>query len=81
MVEHSALDAPILLGEVKKVVAKLKRGKAAGEDTIVNELFKYGGERAVEAAWRMMVVVWDREELGAEGVGTSYCRPILQSGR
>lgn len=38
------LNQPIVEEEVLTVISSLKQGKAAGVDTLVNEIFKYGGE-------------------------------------
>ena len=38
------LNEPIRFEEVKKAIAKLKNGKAAGIDDMVNEVIKHGGE-------------------------------------
>ena len=37
--------------EIKRVVKNLKDGKAAGEDGIQNEVWKYGGEEVEEPLW------------------------------
>ncbi|XP_043263108.1 uncharacterized protein LOC122403575 [Colletes gigas] len=47
--------------EVKRVVRRLKEGKAMGWDEIPNEAWKYGGERGLELAWEVCRRVWDGE--------------------
>ncbi len=41
---NADLNKPINSEEVESVLASLKQGKAAGVDSLVNEIFKFGGE-------------------------------------
>ena len=41
----SELNEKIRLEEVRKVISRLKNGKAAGVDGIVNEIIKHGGNK------------------------------------
>ena len=47
--------------EVRRVVRKLKEGKAMGGDEIPNEAWKHGGERGLELAWEICRRVWEGE--------------------
>lgn len=47
--------------EVKNIVEKLKKRKAAEEDGVPNEVWKYVGERMEEWVWSFCSRVW-REE-------------------
>ena len=46
------------LEEIKRVVMKLKDGKAGGGDEIQNEVWKYGGEEVMECLWVICSRVW-----------------------
>jgi hypothetical protein len=48
MYERESLCRPFMRAEIKIAVSKLKNFKAGGEDTIVNELLKEGGEPLIE---------------------------------
>ena len=61
--EVYVLNREIGIDEVVAAVDKLKKGKAAGEDGIINELFMYGGDEAVVAVWELVKVMWEREEV------------------
>jgi len=50
---NSDLHRPIELDEITEVMHKLKAGKAAGIDTLVNEIFKHGGEGISVATWKL----------------------------
>lgn len=41
----------VSLGEIMKMVGKLKNRKALGEDGIPNEVWKYGGEGVLRELW------------------------------
>jgi hypothetical protein len=60
------INTPILLKEVRGVVARLKKGKATGVDGIITELFKYGGERMMFCVWALLQKVWRDEEIPEE---------------
>lgn len=47
--------------EVKRILGKMKKGKAAGEDGIPSEVWKYGGERIEEWVREMCNRVWRGE--------------------
>lgn len=44
--------------EIDRVVRKLKEGKAAGGNDIVNELWKYRGEEVKELFWEICNRIW-----------------------
>ncbi|KMQ82370.1 endonuclease-reverse transcriptase, partial [Lasius niger] len=48
-------------GELKRVIERLKKGKASGADGVPNEVWKLGGERIEEWAWRFCNRVWRGE--------------------
>lgn len=47
--------------EVKNIVEKLKKRKAAEEDSVPNEVWKYVGERMEERVWSFCSRVWRGE--------------------
>ena len=48
------LSREITLDEVTRCISKLKKGKAAGIDEIINELIKYGGEQVHMVIWQLL---------------------------
>lgn len=48
--------------KVKNIVEKLKKRKAAEEDGVPNEVWKYVGERMEEWVWSFCSKVWRGEE-------------------
>lgn len=65
--------------EVKNAIEKLKNCKAPGEDGIVAELLKYGGERLFNHIHDLIVKVWSKEELPKEWKIGLIC-PIYKKG-
>jgi len=55
------LDRPIQRAEIDRAIGRLKRGKAVGIDNYMNEIFMYGGEKVVEATWRLCETVFQSE--------------------
>src|SRR6185437_2581209 len=49
--------------EVLQVMHNLKNGKAGGIDTLVNEIFKYGGNEIAVATWRLCEEVFRLERI------------------
>ncbi|XP_071580245.1 uncharacterized protein [Temnothorax nylanderi] len=54
-------EEEIELEEVRKVIEKLKIGKAIGKDGISNEAWKFGGEEMVKWIWEICKRVWRGE--------------------
>ncbi|XP_071572354.1 uncharacterized protein [Temnothorax nylanderi] len=54
-------EEEIELEEVRNVIKKLKTGKAIGNDGILNEAWKYGGEKMVNWIWEVCKRVWRGE--------------------
>jgi len=44
--------------EIGRAIRKLKEGKAAGGDGILNEIWKYGGKEIREWLWKICNKVW-----------------------
>ena len=57
------LNAPIALQEVISVLHSLRNGKAGGLDSLVNEIFKYGGNEIMVATWRLCEEVFRLEKI------------------
>ena len=52
LVDHSQMDEPeVTREEIEKAVGKLRNGKSAGDDKIVSELLKNGGESMIDWLW------------------------------
>ncbi|KMQ83156.1 neurofilament medium polypeptide-like protein [Lasius niger] len=51
-------DGEIGKGEIKRVIERLKNGKASEADGVPNEVWKLGGERIEDWAWRFCNRVW-----------------------
>ena len=68
-------DVPVPpMNEVKEAIQQLKNNKAAGEDGLGIELFKFGPEKLAECMHRIIERIWDSEQLleeWKEGVVTS----------
>lgn len=56
----------ITLAEVKAAVKNIKNQKAEGADQIAPEFIKYGGEKAIETLWKLLMQVWDEEKIPEE---------------
>lgn len=57
----TSLDQPLQRAEVDRAIKRLRRGKAVGIDQYMNEIFMYGGERIVEATWKLCAEVFTSE--------------------
>lgn len=56
------LDRPIQREEIDRAIKRMCRGKAVGIDDYMNEIFMYGGEKVVEATWRLCHKVFQDEK-------------------
>jgi len=68
------------LKEVKDVIKKMKRKKAAGEDKIPNEAWLYGGEETAEELHRIINKIWNGEQELPEEWKTGVVIPIYKKG-
>ena len=66
--------------EIRKVLRRLKEGKAMGGDGIPNEAWKFGGEKGVEAAWEICRKVWEGEGW-PQGWKEGLIAPLVKKGR
>jgi len=57
------LNKPIECQEVCSVIAKLKQGKAAGIDSLVYEIFKFGGEGITQSTARLCTEIFELERI------------------
>lgn len=65
--------------EIKRVVRKLKDEKAVGEDGIMNEVWKYGGEEVEKSLWKICNREWEGEGW-PEGWKEGVVVPIVKRG-
>ena len=54
------MNEPIQYQEVRKTIERLKNGKAAGIDHIVNEVIKYGGEQVHLVIWQLITGCFEK---------------------
>lgn len=47
--------------ETHNIIKKLKNNKSPGENKLVAELFKNGGEMIKSEIWKMIKVIWETE--------------------
>jgi hypothetical protein len=71
-------EFPSLL-EVKKTIGKQKNNRAPGEDFIVAELLKNGGQSLSEALHKITVSIWEKEIMPKEW-NTGLICPIFKKG-
>ena len=65
--DHSETDTSQLTREeVELAVKKLQNGKAAGEDEIVAEMLKSGGEVMIDWLLEILQEVWETKQLPSE---------------
>ncbi|XP_046685325.1 uncharacterized protein LOC124371058 [Homalodisca vitripennis] len=60
------MEKPPTIEEVKDAVKALKTNKAPGKDEITAEFLKKGGEIVVENLWKLILRIWEKEEMPAE---------------
>ena len=67
VMDNGRVDTPDLTREeVAKAVMRLQNGKAAGEDRIVAELLKNGGETVIDWLTELMQEVWRTQQVPHE---------------
>ena len=49
--------------EIRNAMHKMKKGKAAGIDSITIELLRAGGDVTTEALYELFTKIWDKEEI------------------
>jgi endonuclease/exonuclease/phosphatase family metal-dependent hydrolase len=65
--------------EVERTIQRMKNNRAPGEDTIVAELIKYGGDGLVDAVYELMKLIWTTENMPQEWDIGIIC-PIYKKG-
>ncbi|XP_039285400.1 uncharacterized protein LOC120351606 [Nilaparvata lugens] len=65
--------------ELERAIAALKNNKAPGEDGILSEMIKSGGDRLKKELYGLIVMVW-REEKMPDDWKTSMISPIFKKG-
>jgi len=73
-------EKEIRLKEVKDVIKKMKKKKAAGEDKIPNEAWLYGGEEIAEELHKIINKIWNGEQQLPEEWKIGIVTPIHKKG-
>ena len=53
--------------EIEESIAKLKNGRAPGEDNIIPEMIKYGGKQLVKKLHELTCAIWREEKMSKIG--------------
>ena len=59
--------------EVQLDIEKLKSHKSPGVDQIPAELFKAGGRKIFYEIYKLIISIWNKEELPEEWKGVDHC--------
>lgn len=70
---------PPTLDEVKTAIRGLKNNKAAGKDELPAELLKHGSEQLYQLLHRIILKIWEEEELPASWLDGLIC-PLYKKG-
>ena len=76
---HQEIVNPPTIREVKDCIDKLKNNKAPGEDEIVAELIKYGGQTITKMIFKLITEIWIIERM-PESWTTGVICPICKKG-
>jgi len=75
---EEAVPTPTM-NDVKEAIKQLKNNKAAGKDGLPPELFKFGPGKLVRLVHRIIVKIWEMEQLPEEWKDGVIC-PIYKKG-
>ena len=64
---------------IRMAIEKQKNNKTPGEDNLTAELFKYGGRSLQKIMYKLIVLIWEKEEIPKEWSSGLIC-PILKKG-
>ena len=70
---------PLTYKEVNDIIKKLKENKAPGTDNIPAELIKYAGYILKHRLYKLMLLIWNKEQLPTEWLQGIIC-PIHKKG-
>lgn len=72
-------STPPSLIEIKNIIQGLKNNKAPGEDGIVAEMWKIGGDKAAENLHRLICDIWENEQIPRDWKG-ALIHPLHKKG-
>jgi hypothetical protein len=76
---NDVLDRPLVEDEVRKALSEVKNGKAPGEDGVLTEVLKGGGDVIVQSLFMLFKKVWDMEEFPSQWMRGVIC-PLFKGG-
>jgi hypothetical protein len=65
--------------EVNNIIRKLRNNKAPGPDNIISELIKEGGQELKHRIHKLILKIWEKEELPADWENSIICPSKLVS--
>jgi hypothetical protein len=77
--QRKKLREPLTYKEVSDIIAKLKENKAPGTDNTPAELIKYGAYILKHRMYKLMLLIWNKEQLPTEWLQGIIC-PIYKKG-
>ena len=70
---------PPTYNEVKEIIHKLRNNKAPGPHNIISELIKEGRQKLENRIYKLILKIWEKEELPADWENSIIC-PIYKKG-
>jgi len=67
---------PPTYNEIKEIIHKLRYNKAPGPDNIISELIKEGGQKLENRIYKLIMKIWEKEELPADWENSIICQSI-----
>lgn len=67
------------IDEIEEIIKQQRNGKAPGEDQMPVEFFKYGGKEMITLLHKIIIDIWDQEEIPKDWKKGLIC-PIFKNG-